>query len=67
MEITTGEAAEILRVSARRIQAMIKDGVLPAQKHGRDYFIFEEDVHWLKEQERTPGWRIKAIPPSKRK
>lgn len=66
MELTTSEAAAILEVSVRRVQAMIKDGVLPARKHGRDYFVFEEDVRWLKEQDRTPGWTNNSIPPSKR-
>jgi excisionase family DNA binding protein len=42
--ITTNEVAERLGVTIRRIQALITDGRLPAQKVGRDYLIKEEDL-----------------------
>jgi excisionase family DNA binding protein len=42
--LTTGEAAERLGVTIRRVQAMITAGRLPAQKFGRDYMIDEKDL-----------------------
>lgn len=42
--IGTREAAERLGVSQQRIQALIKDGRLPAQMVGRDYLINEADL-----------------------
>ena len=42
--ITTGEAAERLGVTIRRVQALITSGKLPAQKFGRDYMIDEKDL-----------------------
>jgi excisionase family DNA binding protein len=42
--LTTQEAAERLNVTVRRVQAMIRDGRLPAEKMGRDWFIKEEDL-----------------------
>jgi excisionase family DNA binding protein len=42
--ITTTEAAARLGVTVRRVQAMINDGVLPAQKSGRDWLIQEHDL-----------------------
>lgn len=63
--ITTEDAAKELGVSVRRIQAMIRDGVLPAKKFGKAYAVNPEDVEWLKHQERKPGWTDKALPPSK--
>jgi excisionase family DNA binding protein len=37
--LTTRDAAEKLGVSVLRVQQLIWDGRLPAQKMGRDYFI----------------------------
>jgi excisionase family DNA binding protein len=51
--ITTSEAAERLGVTIRRIQALITDGRLPAQKVGRDYLIKEEDLKLV--IDRKPG------------
>lgn len=51
--ITTGEAAERLGVTIRRIQALITDGRLPAQKIGRDYLIKEDDLKLV--EDRKPG------------
>jgi excisionase family DNA binding protein len=42
--LTTQEAAERLDVTVRRVQAMIRDRRLPAEKMGRDWFIKEEDL-----------------------
>lgn len=51
--ITTNEAATRLGVSARRVQAMIKAGRLPAQKVGRDWLIKEKDLKLV--EDRKPG------------
>ena len=45
---STNEAAEKLGVSLRRVQAMITEGKLPAEKMGRDYFIKDEDLQQVK-------------------
>lgn len=42
--ITTHEAAAILGVTVRRVQALIKSGKLPAERHGRDWMILREDA-----------------------
>ena len=42
--LSTKEAAEKLGVSLRRVQQMITEGTLPANKVGRDYVILENDL-----------------------
>lgn len=42
--LTTKEAAEKLGVSLRRVQQMIEEKTLPAQKVGRDYIVMEKDL-----------------------
>jgi len=42
--LTTARAAEQLGVTTSRIIQMIRDGMLPAIKDGRDYFIQPADV-----------------------
>jgi excisionase family DNA binding protein len=51
----TKDAADRLGVSVRRIQAMIKQGIVPAQKFGRDWAIDEADVEKLAKSERKTG------------
>jgi excisionase family DNA binding protein len=51
--LTTKEVAERLGVTMKRVQAMIRDGRLPAQKMGRDNFIKEEDLRLV--ADRKPG------------
>ena len=51
--LSTPEVAERLGVTVSRIQALIWAGRLPAQKIGRDYVIFEEDLGLVKD--RKPG------------
>lgn len=51
--ITTKEAAKRLGVSVLRVQQLIWDGRLPAQKIGRDYTINEDDLKLV--QNRKPG------------
>ena len=56
--ISTKEAAEKLDLSIRRVQALITDGRLPAQKIGNSYVVREKDLEFVKV--RTPG-RPKSI------
>jgi len=42
--LSTSEAADILGVTVGRVQQLIWDGLLPAQKVGRDYVINEDDL-----------------------
>ncbi len=51
--LTTTAAAEILRVTPRRIRALIESGKLPAERMGRDWAIKPKDLDRLKG--RTPG------------
>ena len=51
--LTTKEAAKELRLSVRRIQALIGTGKLPAQKIGRDWIIRKADLDLVRV--RKPG------------
>jgi excisionase family DNA binding protein len=51
--LTTSQAAELLYVSRRRVEALINAGRLPAQKIGRDWLIRPEDLELVKV--RKPG------------
>lgn len=42
--LTTKQVADKLGITARRVQALITDGKLPAIKIGRDYLIKEKDL-----------------------
>jgi excisionase family DNA binding protein len=42
--LSTSEAANKLGVTVGRVQQLIWDGLLPAQKVGRDYVINEDDL-----------------------
>jgi excisionase family DNA binding protein len=44
----TKEASERLAISQQRIQALIKNGKLPAQKVGRDWLIKEGDLELVR-------------------
>jgi len=48
--LTTKEVAENLGVTVRRVQAMIKDGRLEAEKLGRDYVVKESALEAVKER-----------------
>lgn len=66
--ITTEDAAKELGVSVRRIQAMIRGGVLPAKKFGKAYAVSPDDVAWIKNtpiEDRKSGWTKTTPPPSK--
>jgi excisionase family DNA binding protein len=51
--LTTKEAAERLGVSRPRVNQLISEGRLPAEKNGRDYFIKPADL--AKVKDRKPG------------
>lgn len=51
--LTTREAAQILGISVPRVHALIRGKRLPAQKHGRDYFIKKSDLKLV--ANRKPG------------
>lgn len=51
--LTTKEAARILEVSQRRVQALVSAGRLPAVKMGGVYLIKEKDLKLV--AERRPG------------
>ena len=50
---TTKEAAKRLKVTPGRIRAMIRDGILKAQKVGRDWVISSKSLDAVKL--RKPG------------
>ncbi len=62
--LTTREAAKRLGVTMKRVQAMIRDDRLPAQKVGRDYIIQALDVERL---ERRPAGRPPKVAPDENK
>jgi excisionase family DNA binding protein len=48
--ISTSEAAERLGVHITRVQVLIREGRLPAQKIGRTYVINEEDLKLVEDR-----------------
>ena len=52
--ITTQQAADYLRISRRRIIALIKANRLPARKFGRDWWVNKADLKLVKD--RSPGY-----------
>jgi excisionase family DNA binding protein len=48
--ISTKEAAEKLGISVLRVQQLIWQNRLPAQKIGRDYVINEKDLELVKDR-----------------
>lgn len=48
--LSTDEAAAHLGVSRRQVQTLIKQGKLPAEKQGRDWFIRASDLRLVKER-----------------
>ncbi len=53
--LTTKQTAERLNVVPSRVRRMILDGVIKAEKVGRDNFIPESEVKRLENVERKPG------------
>ncbi len=56
--ISSAEAAERLGVHITRVQVLIREGRLPAQKIGRTYVVNEEDLKLV--EDRRPGRPRKA-------
>ncbi len=48
--LSVKESAEILGVNRQRIQVLITDGRLPAQKIGNSYVIKESDLELVKDR-----------------
>jgi excisionase family DNA binding protein len=53
--ITTKEAADIIGVSVRRIQAMLNDEQLAGRRFGRDWQVVKADAERVAAMERKPG------------
>ncbi len=53
--LTTKQAAERLNVVPSRIRRMILDGVIKAEKIGRDNFIMESEIATLEKIDRKAG------------
>jgi len=51
--ISSAEAAERLGVHITRVQVLIREGRLPAQKIGRTYVLNEDDLKLV--EDRKPG------------
>jgi chromosome partitioning protein len=58
MSLTTDEAATQLSISVDRVRALIHAGRLPAEKHGRDWLIRNDDLALVRT--RRPG-RPRAV------
>jgi excisionase family DNA binding protein len=56
--ISSAEAAERLGVHITRVQVLIREGRLPAQKIGRTYVVNEDDLKLV--EDRKPGRPPKA-------
>jgi excisionase family DNA binding protein len=59
--ITVAEAAGILGRTPRLVQALIKDGKLPARRVGRAYLLLRPDVERFSAKPRPAGWK-KGVP-----
>ncbi len=53
--LTTTQTAERLNVSQTRVRQMIIEGIIKAEKVGRDNFISESEVKRLERLDRKPG------------
>ncbi len=53
--LTTTQTAEKLNVSQARVRQMIIEGIIKAEKVGRDNFIPESEVKRLESLNRKPG------------
>lgn len=65
--LTTAEVAEKLGVHRTRVNVLIKEGRLPAQKFGRAYLVDEKDLKLVSERTvgRPPKHRSKIRPDEK--
>ncbi len=58
--LTTTQTAERLNVSQTRIRQMIIEGIIKAEKVGRDNFISESEVKRIEKLDRKAGRPKKA-------
>ncbi len=58
--LTTTQTAERLNVSQTRIRQMIIEGIIKAEKVGRDNFISESEVNRIEKLDRKAGRPKKA-------
>lgn len=67
--LSTPEAAEALGVTVARVQQLIWDGRLPAQKIGGSYVIQESDLELIRERPtgRPPKTKTAAVSNASRK
>ncbi len=59
--LTTIEAAKRLNVDPSRIRRMILDGVIIAEKFGRDNVISEVEMKRIEKLDRKPGRPKKSV------
>jgi excisionase family DNA binding protein len=52
-ELTTKEVAERLNISVRQVQTLIQQKKIIATKKGRDWFVLESDLEFVKERKKT--------------
>ena len=57
--LTTKEVAARVGLTYVRINQLIKEGILPAEKRGRDYFIRESDIGLIIGRPETRGRKKK--------
>lgn len=53
--VTTAELATRLGVSSARVPQLIVDGVIKAEKFGRDNFLSEREAQRIQNSDRRPG------------
>jgi excisionase family DNA binding protein len=58
--ITTGQAAEILKVTDSRIRQLIAENKLPAQKFGHVNMIDKKDLELVKDAKRGRPPKVKG-------
>jgi excisionase family DNA binding protein len=52
-ELTTKEVAEKLGISVRQVQTLIQQDKIIATKKGRDWFVLESDLEFIKDRKKT--------------
>jgi excisionase family DNA binding protein len=61
--ITVAEAAELLNLTKRRVQVLVKTGRIPAKKVGNQFLLTRAVVVAFKAIPRDPGRPAKPPPP----
>ncbi|MCP4639467.1 MAG: helix-turn-helix domain-containing protein [bacterium] len=55
--MTVAEAARRLNICPRRVRDLIASGDIPAERHGRDWWVTSVDVTWNRKRGRPKGVR----------